>query len=116
MARYSRSPKPSPETQQEAIKIARSMQRPGQTKAQTKLIAQGIKKGIDQYKRQQKAKARELDRKLKQPQNPGPPKTGKEPEVGETVRYRQHWLPWLLLGITWVGIAAYLALTLAARP
>ncbi|MBT8439031.1 MAG: DUF2956 domain-containing protein, partial [Gammaproteobacteria bacterium] len=42
MPRYRKHPKPSPETREEAMKIARGTQRPGQTKEQTKLIAQGI--------------------------------------------------------------------------
>ena len=41
MAKYD---KISPETQQEAMKIARANQKPGQTKEQTQLIAQGIRK------------------------------------------------------------------------
>lgn len=45
MAKYD---KISPETQQEAMKIARANQKPGQTKEQTQLIAQGIQKGIDE--------------------------------------------------------------------
>jgi hypothetical protein len=49
----------------EAMRIARGTQRPGQAKEQTKLIAQGIQKGIEQYKKQQNARARELDKKLK---------------------------------------------------
>ena len=57
--------KPSPQTQEDALKIARGTQRPAQTKEQTRLIAQGIQKGIDHYKKQQKEKARELNRKLK---------------------------------------------------
>ena len=48
MAKYD---KISPETQQEAMKIARANQKPGQTKEQTQLIAQGIQKGIDEYKK-----------------------------------------------------------------
>ncbi len=47
---------PSVETQQEAMRIAKSTQKPGQTKEQTKLIAQGIEKGIAQFKKQQKEK------------------------------------------------------------
>lgn len=45
---------PSPQTQQEAMKVAKATQKPGQTKEQTKLIAQGIEKGIALYKKQQK--------------------------------------------------------------
>jgi len=42
-------------------KIAKSIQRP----AQTKLITLDIQQGIDLYKRQQKEKARELDKQRK---------------------------------------------------
>jgi hypothetical protein len=47
------------------MKTAKANQRPGQTKEQTRLIAQGIQKGIDQYKKQHKAKSREMDKRLK---------------------------------------------------
>ncbi len=92
----------------EALKISKGTQRPAQTKEQTKLIAQGIQKGIDLYKRQQKEKARELSKKLK--------KTARQKElsvesddneVQEYIIYRQHWLPWLLLVMTWVSIGIY---------
>ena len=46
--------KPSPQTQEEALRVAKGIQRPAQTKEQTKLIAQGIQKGIELYKKQQK--------------------------------------------------------------
>ncbi len=100
--------KPSQQTQEEALKIARGTQRPAQTKEQTRLIAQGIQKGIDLYKKQQKEKARELDRKLK--------KISSQKELSiqpdghenqEIIIYRQHWLPWLLLFLTWLGVGIY---------
>ena len=100
--------KPSLQTQNEALKISKGTQRPAQTKEQTKLIAQGIQKGIDLYKKQQKEKARELSKKLK--------KTARQKElsvesddneVQEYIIYRQHWLPWLLLVMTWVSIGIY---------
>ena len=50
------------------MQIARATQRPGQTKEQTKLIAAGIQKGIDQYKKQHKAKLREIDKRRKKEQ------------------------------------------------
>lgn len=56
---------PSPESQQEALKIARATQKPGQTKEQTKLIAQGIEKGIALYKKQQKERHRQADKARK---------------------------------------------------
>lgn len=106
MSRYTKHPKPSPETRDEAMKIARGTQRPGQTKEQTKLIAQGIQKGIDQYKKQQKAKSRELDRQRnKRPRDKTQNLDTHDPGANH---YRQHWLPWLLLVITWLAITLYL--------
>ena len=102
MSRYTKHPKPSPETRDEALKIARGSQRPGQTKEQTKLIAQGIQKGIDLYKKQQKAKSRELDRQCNKKSRE---KSHMDPDGA--IRYRQHWLPWLLLAITWLAIVFY---------
>ena len=88
------------------MKQARSTQRPGQTKEQTRLIAQGIQKGIDQYKKQYKAKSRDLDKKLKAAQMKNG--TTSEIEIQKQTVYRQHWLPWLLLIISWLSAAAYL--------
>lgn len=100
--------KPSPQTQEEALKVAKSIQRPAQTKEQTKLIAQGIQKGIDLYKKQQKEKARELNRKLKKISNQKEHSNeSDEHEIHEHIVYRQHWLPWVLLLITWLGIGIY---------
>jgi hypothetical protein len=100
--------KPSPQTQEEALKIAKSIQRPAQTKEQTKLIAQGIQQGIDLYKKQQKEKARELNKKRKKLTNQKEQIIDHDaPESPEIVVYQQHWLPWLLLSLTWVGIGIY---------
>ncbi len=101
----------SQETRDEAMKIARGTQRPGQTKEQTRLIAQGIQKGIDQYKKQQKAKARELDKQRKKNQS-RQSEAVEIQEIKEVMTYRQHPLPWVLLVMTWVGIAAYAGLLL----
>jgi len=89
------------------MKIARGTQRTGQTREQTKLIAQGIQKGIDQYKKQQKAKSRELDRQRNKQSRE---KSHQDPDLQEpgAIRYRQHWLPWLLLVLTWIAIVIYL--------
>jgi len=105
--------KPSPQTQEEALKLAKATQRPAQTKEQTKLIAQGIQKGIDLYKKQQKEKAREINKRLKKAsaQKEGSTDTS-EPDVEEIIVYRQHWLPWALLILSWVGMAVYLFLNL----
>jgi hypothetical protein len=102
--------KPSPQTQEEAMRIARATQRPAQTKEQTKLIVQGIQKGIEQYKKHQKEKSRELNRQRKKvAQRSGPQAEHAEngPPIQEMIVYRQHWLPWLLLGLTWLGIGIY---------
>jgi hypothetical protein len=105
MSRYSKKQTVSPETQSEAMAIAKGNQKPGQTKEQTRLIAQGIQKGIDQYKKKQKSKSRDLDKKLKQVQQ----KTGSENdvEIEAQVVYRQHWLPWILLVLSWLGAGFY---------
>jgi hypothetical protein len=102
--------KPSPQTQEEAIKLARATQRPAQTKEQTKLIAQGIQKGIEQYKKQQKEKARELNKRRKKAAHQSGPEAELaeiDPSDREATVYRRHWLPWLLLALTWAGIAIY---------
>ncbi|MFQ2187984.1 DUF2956 domain-containing protein [Aeromonas hydrophila] len=107
MAKYD---KISPETQQEAMKIARANQKPGQTKEQTQLIAQGIQKGIDEYKKQMKVRAREASRQkklqAKAKQSHAAPQD-EEPIVELVEVSRQHPLPWLLLAISWLGFAAW---------
>ena len=105
MSRYSKKQTVSAETQAEALKIAKGNQQPGQTKEQTRLIAQGIQKGIDQYKKKQKAKARELDKRLKDTRQKAVPEA--VIEVQERIVHRQHWLPWSLLAITWLGMGGY---------
>jgi len=111
MAKHSRN-LPSNEMQEQALKIARSTQRPGQTKEQTKLIAQGIEKGIQNYKKQQKSRSRELNKKLKQVSRQV---NDEQPSEKLTqVEYKQHWLPWLLLLLTWVGMVTYYFLRLSS--
>lgn len=90
--------------QAEAARIARGTQQPGQTKEQTRLIAKGIQKGIEQYKQQQNAKARELDRRLKQSRQQASAPAPDSAEVQPRVVYRQHWLPWLLLVLSWLAL------------
>lgn len=108
---------PSPETQTEAMRIARATQKPGQTKEQTKLIAQGIQHGIEQYKKQQKAKARERDKlRKKQSKDKNPlndPATSYDHDniaphdPSLATPSRRQWLPWVLLGLSWVGFLAF---------
>lgn len=103
--------KPSPQTQEEALKIAKSIQRPAQTKEQTKLIAQGIQQGIDIYKKQQKEKARELNKQRKRLANQKQKALEQDDdEVQEIIVYQQHWLPWVLLALSWLGIGGYFLL------
>ncbi|MEI8595035.1 DUF2956 domain-containing protein [Photobacterium sp. Hal280] len=102
---------PSPETQAEAMQIARATQKPGQTKEQTKLIAQGIQKGIELYKKQQKAKARERDKFRKKQLKE---KTALNTDSGtgsadlhaQTV-IRQSPTPWILLLLSWAGFIGW---------
>ena len=100
----------TPKAKEEARAIARGTQKPGQTKEQTKLIAQGIKKGIELYKKQQNTTVRELDKKRKQAlkqlaqqvENAAPISP-----LSQAVEYKQHWLPWLLLVLSWIGMGVY---------
>ncbi|MGD8841976.1 MAG: DUF2956 domain-containing protein [Gammaproteobacteria bacterium] len=105
MARRSDQRPAADASREEALRIARGIQRPGQTKEQTKLIAQGIQKGIELYKKQQSARARELDKKLKKVERQLAAPESPEVEVQEKSVYRQHWLPWLLLLVSWLAMA-----------
>jgi len=101
--------KVSEKTKEEAMKIARGTQRPAQTKEQTKLIAQGIQKGIELYKKQQKEKHRELDKKLKKANACVSSEKNSEDEPVENVK-KNSMLPWLLLLLSWLGFAVYIFL------
>ena len=105
MSQYSKKQSASPETRSDAMKAARGNQRPGQTKEQTRLIAQGIQKGIDQYKKQHKAKLREIDKRLKTTQ--AKTSSVKESDLQKQTVYRQHWLPWFLLAFSWLVVGLY---------
>jgi hypothetical protein len=107
MTKRTKNYRTSEATHDEAMRIARGTQRPGQTKEQTRLIAQGIQKGIEQYKKQQSAKARELDKSIKKVKQHLTPHETHEIEIQEKIVYRQHWLPWLLLGLSWIAIAVF---------
>jgi len=106
MAKYSKKHPQSEASQDEATRIARGTQRPGQTKEQTKLIAQGIQKGIEQYKKRQSARARELDRKLKKVDQQLASPAVRETEIQERIIHKQHWLPWVLLALSWLALVA----------
>jgi hypothetical protein len=103
----------SDETKIESLKITRATQKPGQTKEQSKLIAQGIQKGIDQYKKQQKSKARELDRQKKKIKSINSSSDTDASLDNNTLqeeqpRARASKLPWILLLLSWSIFAAYL--------
>jgi hypothetical protein len=107
MAKHAKRHQISATTQAEAMRIARGTQRPGQTKEQTQLIARGIQKGIDQYRKQQNAKARDLDKRLKKASQQAPSPDVHEIRVEEKIIYKQHWLPWVLLILTWMAMTGY---------
>jgi len=92
--------------------MAKAIQKPGQTKEQTKLIAQGIEKGIALYKKQQKEKSRQADkaRKKAAKEKHNAAQTN-EPEnisqVSPTTSNSSNYLPWVLLGLSWIGFIAY---------
>ncbi len=111
MAKKNTYDKISPQTQDDAIKAAKATQRPGQTKEQTKLIAQGIQKGIDYYKKQQKVKSRELNKKLNKVSQKFE-HSGSEHDIpsknNDTIVYKKSVLPWVLLFASWIGFAIYI--------
>ncbi|MFB2735079.1 DUF2956 domain-containing protein [Shewanella mangrovisoli] len=107
----------STETQQDALSIAKATQKPGQTKEQTKLIAQGIEKGIAEYKKRQKAKARERDKLRKQLRvRNQQASAADEMDDGEDFSLPQTqftpvaWAAIALLLLSWLGFGAYIFL------
>ena len=95
----------SKQARAEALKIARGIQRPGQKKEQTKLIAQGIEKGITEFRRREKAKARERDKLrkkvLKEPKSTQPQVEQIQDVQTKKSALRSAWVPWLLLLASW---------------
>ncbi|MCG7982047.1 MAG: DUF2956 domain-containing protein [Candidatus Thiodiazotropha lotti] len=110
MAKSKNNQTPSQETVTEAMQIARATQRPGQTKEQTKLIAMGIQKGIDQYKKQHKAKLREMDKRRKKEQRSKQPdaETTGQAKNSDALPESTNKLPWVLLALSWLLFASYL--------
>lgn len=110
MARYSKKQtQVSVETQNDALKMAKATQKPGQTKEQTKLIAQGIQKGIDLYKKQQKERSRELNKKLKRVSGKlNQLDATEEGEVELEVIVQKSRLAWVLLLLSWAGFVGYI--------
>ncbi len=110
MAKYKQ--KVSEETIDESMKIAKATQKPGQSKQQTRLIAQGIQKGIEQFKKQQKTKSRELDKKLRQVKASSAKASSDNLENNHAESERlsvtkSSKLPWGLLVLSWLLFSAY---------
>lgn len=101
----------SPQTQQDAMKVAKSVQKPNQTKEQTKLIAQGIEKGITLYKKQQKEKQRDADklrrRLLKTETELGSSQSDIQ-STHTTSKPSTSNIAWLLLVLSWICFIIYL--------
>ena len=91
------------------MQIARATQKPGQTKEQTKLISQGIQKGIDHYKKQQKAKSRELNKQLKKAASAKHQEDEVQPADAEPAKSPR--LPWVLLLASWALFIGYILFT-----
>ncbi|MGI1945839.1 DUF2956 domain-containing protein [Shewanella glacialipiscicola] len=106
----------STETQQNALAAAKAIQKPGQNKEQTKLIAQGIEKGIAEYKKLQKAKARERDKARKQQLKAKFQTTN---NINDTDEFDDNsepknqfttatWIAIAMLVLSWLGFCAYI--------
>lgn len=102
MSKYKKTQQISTETMDTAMKIAKQIQKPNQTKEQTKLITQGIQKGIAEYKKQQKGKARELDKLKKKLTSKQQDSSALNPSTDEVIKCKIQWLPWALLIISWL--------------
>lgn len=101
--------KVSAEVQAESTRIANGIKKPGQSKEQTKLIAAGIEKGISEYKKQCKAKVRQLDKQKKQKLRSNKAAVEQEVEIAnEPTKIKSNRLPWTLLALSWAGFAGYL--------
>jgi len=109
MTKHPKKAATSEETKAEALTIARGIQKPGQTKEQTKLVAQGIQKGIELYKKQHKAKARELDKKAKKLAAQSHSSYVPTTEDQKPIRQKSSLLPWILLAVSWCAFGLYFA-------
>ena len=108
MSKYKQSQQTSQATIDTAMTIAKGIQKPGQTKEQTKIIAQGIQKGIAEYKKQQKSKARELDKLKKKIVHQQNSHAVCETSSSEVTSPQTQWLPWSLLGLSWLLMAIFI--------
>ena len=110
MSKYKTHQQTSTKTINDAERITRATQKPNQTKEQTKLIAQGIQKGIAEYKKQQKNKAREQD-KFKKKITRQQKALNQEEKTEAKSQCKKSWLAWILLIMSWLGMALFLVLT-----
>ena len=108
MSKYKQTQQTSQETIDTAMAIAKGIKKPGQTKEQTKLIAQGIQKGITEYKKQQKAKARGLDKLKKKIIHQQHDHSANEVSSTEVTQSKIQWFPWLLLGFSWLVMILFI--------
>ncbi len=102
----------SPQTKEEAMKMAKATQRSGQTKEQTRLISQGIEKGMSHYKKQQKERSRELNKKLSKVSKDRVTQSDRETrsvslDDSIPVSKKTNTLPWVLLVLSWIGFVSY---------
>jgi len=109
MSKYKQSQAVSTKTMEAAMTIAKGTQKPNQTKEQTKIIAQGIQKGIAEYKKQQKSKARELDKLKKKIIHQQQDSAKIDSSNHEDTQCKVQWLPWTLLVSSWLIMAAFFA-------
>jgi hypothetical protein len=108
MSKYKQKQQVSPETSDIAMSIAKGIKKPNQSKEQTKLIAQGIQKGIAEYKKQQKGKARDLNRLKKKVTNQKINNPVEDSSSQEVIKCKLQWLPWFLLVMSWGFMAAFI--------
>ncbi len=108
MSKYKQKQQASAETVGIAMSIAKGTKKPNQTKDQTKLIAQGIQKGIAEYKKQQKGKARDLDRLKSKLTNKQKNNTVEDNSSHDEIKCKCSRLPWFLLAMSWLFIAAFM--------
>ena len=95
----------SPETQEEAMAMAKKTQKPGQSKEQTRLIALGIQKGIAEYKIQAKKKLRQANKANKKNKKQAQ-QTVADVAPTEVPKPKLQKLPWGLLIVSWIFFAA----------
>ena len=85
-----------------ALAIVEDVSKPGFNKQQRKEVQQAIEQGIERYKRQHKAKARDVDKALKKQKNKPVVEAVNEPGAE-----KPFYLPWALLALSWLGFAIY---------